>query len=489
MGRVTKSLSQQTQITQELAFEANQYLYSQSKGCLTREHIIALQNQLANYLVNRGYLTSRVSVPDQNLNAGILQLTWQAGLIGGVQSDQNAIGNSAMLMPLRAGHIYNQRDWDQAIENLHRLPSQSQSKLELTPADTANTSMVVYQMASTSFKDRISGSMGVDNSGNDGSGRYQANASLSIDSPLGLYDQLTINLGNNANAGVKQYHNRNYGVYWDVPLGYANLQLAATQSNYLRTIPGYHSDLAYTGKTQEYFANLNLTAYRSEQSIGSINFKLARKRNYSYVDATELDVQRKDYLYAQLGWLHRYYYQNQQYHIGVDYKFALPGESQSMGFIYGQPQWDGNFNVLTLNAGARIPFQWNKQIWRYATTFKIQKGSRPLPDTELFTLGSRYNVRGTDEQYGLSAENGLLWRNELNWLYKNALQPYAGLDWGITHGASASPVGRALAGAVLGIRGQYRSINYDLAMGYPIYKPTLFTQRGPSVTGSLNYTF
>ena len=184
---------------------------------MTREHIIALQNQLANYLVNRGYLTSRVSVPDQNLNAGILQLTWQAGLIGGVQSDQNAIGNSAMLMPLRAGHIYNQRDWDQAIENLHRLPSQSQSKLELTPADTANTSMVVYQMASTSFKDRISGSMGVDNSGNDGSGRYQANASLSIDSPLGLYDQLTINLGNNANAGVKQYHNRNYGVYWDVP--------------------------------------------------------------------------------------------------------------------------------------------------------------------------------------------------------------------------------------------------------------------------------
>ena len=144
---------------------------------------------------------------------------------------------------------------------------------------------------------------------------------------------------------------------------------------------------------------------------------------------------------------------------------------------------------MTLNAGARIPFQWNKQIWRYATTFKIQKGSRPLPDTELFTLGSRYNVRGTDEQYGLSAENGLLWRNELNWLYKNALQPYAGLDWGITHGASASPVGRALAGAVLGIRGQYRSINYDLAMGYPIYKPTLFTQRGPSVTGSLNYTF
>ena len=478
----------QARISRTLNTQAQRYLKAH-QGCLTREHIIELQNQLANELIKQGYLTSRVIVPDQNITMGTLQLSWQAGLIQSVQQNASAIGWSGMLMPLQEGRLYNQRTMDQALENLHRLPSQVNAQTQLLPGDHTNASIIQYQMLPTPLKERISGSIGIDNSGTRDSGRYQTNASVSVDSPLGLYDQLTLNIGSNANVTQKQYRNRNYGAYWDVPMGYLNLQLAATQSDYLRTVPGYHSDLSYTGKTQEHYANLSWTAYRTEHSIGNTNFKLARKRTYSYVDDTELDIQRKDYIYAQLGWAHRLYYQNQQYQLGLDYKFSLPGESQNLGYIYCQPQWDGHFNVLTLNASARIPFQWKQQRWQYYGLLKAQKGSRIQPDAELFSLGSRYNVRGTDEQYGLSAEDGFLWRNELSWLYRAELQPYLGLDWGITHGPSAASIGRTLAGGVLGLRGQYKGLTYDLTMGYPIHKPSEFTQKGPSWVGNINYYF
>ena len=307
---------------------------------------------------------------------------------------------------------------------------------------------------------------------------------------MGLYDQLTLNVGNNANATQNRYNNRSNGIYWDVPLGYVGLQLGATSSSYLQTLPGYVSDLSYTGQTREHFINLSDVIYRNSNSKGTLNLKLARKRSDSYIDGTEIDVQRKDYLYAELGWTHRYYRADQQYTLGLNYKTGLPELSNVTGYVYGEPDWNGQFTVWTLNASASIPFQFGHTQWHYNGTLKVQRGSRSLPASEYFSIGNRYTVRGTDETYGLSAEDGLLLRNDIAYRYAPNQHIYLGLDWGLTHGPSVSHAqGRSMAGAVIGAKGYYKGLSYDLNAGYPIHRPKRVHQNGPAITGSLSYSF
>lgn len=475
----------------QLKRSAINYINQQPKQCLNSDSLVDLQNALTNQLIEQGDLTSRIAIPNQNIATGQLTLDWQPGFVSKVQSSDHPIGLSSLLMPHQVNRIYNQRDTDQALENLKRLSSQSQATIDLKPAEQTNGTIVQYVLGKTAFKDRIHGSIGIDNSGSKDTGMYQSNASISIDSPLGVYDQLTMNLGSNANLNNKNYNNRSNGVYWDVPIGYFGLQLGATQSRYLQVLPGYVSDLSYTGKTREHFINLTYVAYRNSHSKGTFNAKLARKRSYSYIDGTEIDVQRKDYVYAELGWEHRYYRGNQQYTLGINYKTSLPRLSNSVGFIYGEPDWQGKFAVWSLNANASIPFTLGATQWRYSGTLKAQYGRRPLPGNEYFSIGSRYNVRGTDETYGLSAEDGLMIRNDLAYVYGQGLhQAYVGLDWGIVHGPSASSAqGRSMAGAVMGVKGYYKMLSYDFTMGYPIHRPKRVHQAGPQFTGSISLQF
>ena len=211
--------------------QAEDFVSRQPKRCLNNNQLIDLHNSLTEWLLNQGYLTSRIGIPNQNIATGTLTLEWQPGIVSQIDTVGQAIGSTRMLMPRQIGHIYNQRDTDQALENLKRLSSQSQATIDLTPAEQQNSTILHYQLGQTRLKDRINGSIGIDNSGNTGSGRYQANASITIDSPLGLYDQLTLNVGNNANATQNRYNNRSNGIYWDVPLGYVGLQLGATRSS------------------------------------------------------------------------------------------------------------------------------------------------------------------------------------------------------------------------------------------------------------------
>ena len=475
----------------QLQQSALSFISQQPKSCLTAYRLIDLQNMLTNQLIEQGDITSRIVVPNQNIATGQLILEWQPGLVSRIESGVDAIGLSSMLMPVQEGRIYNQRDTDQALENLKRLSSQSQATIDLKPAEQTNGTVVQYVLGKTVFKDRIHGSIGIDNSGSKETGEYQSNASISMDSPLGLYDQLMVNLGSNTNVNNKHYNNRSNGIYWDVPVGYFGLQFGATQSRYLQVLPGYVSDLSYTGKTREHFINLSYVAYRNGSNKGTLNAKLSRKRSYSYIDGTEIDVQRKDYIYADLGWEHRYYRGNQQYSIGLNYKTSLPKLSNGVGFIYGEPNWNGKFTVWSLNANASIPFALGKSQWRYSGTLKAQYSHHPLPNAEFFSIGNRYNVRGTDETYGLSAEDGLMIRNDLAYVYgQGQHQAYVGLDWGITHGPSAYHAqGRSMAGTVIGIKGYYHMLSYDLAMGYPIHRPKKVHQAGPHLTGSISLQF
>ena len=464
--------------------------------CLNQVDIVALQKRLANTLIEKGYITSKINFPEQNIASGTLIIDWYPGTVASTGFDPaggRPIGSLEMLFPNRTGQLYNQRDYDQALENLKRLSSQGNATIDLKPGKEAGTSDVVYRLEPKTLLSRINGTVGFDNAGSDSTGQYQGNASLSIDSPLHLNDQFTLNYNRNADASNDEHNSKSYGAYWDIATGYGSFNLGYNQSTYLQSIPGYQSTLAYTGKSKDFFAGVGWVLHRNSTSKTQASFKIGRKISHSSIDETEIPVQMRDYVYGEADLDHKYYHGDQQYNLGFNVRQNFPNISKAVGFIYGEPDWNKQWRVYSLTASASIPFKIKTSHWKWSSTLKAQRAQRPSPGSELFSLGSRYTVRGFDESFSISGEDGLLMRNELTYLYgaNQRQQVYLGLDWGRIKGPSSDDtIAKTLAGAALGVRGNYHNIVYDVAIARPIRSPEYIKGRHkPSYYASLSYQF
>ena len=76
----------------------------------------------------------------------------------------------------------------------------------------------------------------------------------------------------------------------------------------------------------------------------------------------------------------------------------------------------------------------------------------------------------------MAAENGYVIKNEIGFPIKNLnMEPYIGVDYGRVWGPSDEfNLGKALAGAYVGVKGKVSNLSYDAFIGTPIYKPDGF---------------
>jgi hemolysin activation/secretion protein len=141
-----------------------------------------------------------------------------------------------------------------------------------------------------------------------------------------------------------------------------------------------------------------------------------------------------------------------------------------------------------LDANLSWPFDLGNQRWLYQGTLRRQWHRDPLTPQDRFSVGGRYTVRGFDGVTVLSAESGVLLRNDLSTAFGVApYRLYAGVDWGRVGGPSAEFLrGRELIGGVLGLRANWKTgpaqTQLDLFVGKPLKKPVGF-QTAQSVSG------
>ena len=131
------------------------------------------------------------------------------------------------------------------------------------------------------------------------------------------------------------------------------------------------------------------------------------------------------------------------------------------------------------------------QRLRYQGTWRAQWNRTPLVPQDRFSIGGRYTVRGFDGESVLMAERGFLIRNDLSLaLGQSGQELYLGVDHGRVGGPSAELlVGRHLTGAVIGLRGNYKQLNYDVFVGGPLDKPENFQTHHRTAGFNLTLSF
>lgn len=156
--------------------------------CVGVQGLRILQEHLIGLLIDGGQVTARVVVPEQSLAAGTLTLRYLPGRISAVKGD-GAIGWWRTALPTGPGGELNQRDLDQALENIRRLGSQADAAIDIAPGPEVGDSDILIRPGTGK---RWHGYVGGDNGGMESIGKYQVNAGLTLDSPLCLYDQLSV---------------------------------------------------------------------------------------------------------------------------------------------------------------------------------------------------------------------------------------------------------------------------------------------------------
>ncbi|WP_195322322.1 ShlB/FhaC/HecB family hemolysin secretion/activation protein [Klebsiella grimontii] len=456
--------------------------------CLGGKGINLLMAQLQNILIDRGYITSRILAPQQDLKSGVLRLVVMPGYIREArltaQSDDYLWLASAF--PATDGKLLDLRDIEQGLENLQRLPT-VQASMEIVPGEMPGQSDIVINRQQERFW-RVDASL--DDSGSNATGRYQGNLTLSLDNPLALSDLFYLSGSHNldGNGGKSS---KNLSGHYSVPLGYWQFLLTASQYDYVQTVAGANGDYQYSGKSKNVDFQLSRVLHRSGSQKTTLSADVLAREQQNFINDTEIAVQRRQTAAWKLGLQHRHYLGNATLDGGVSYQRgtrwfgAQPAPEEQWGEATALSK------ILQFNAQLNLPFALGGQRFRFTSRYQRQMSSTALTSPDMFSIGNRWTVRGFDGERTLTASHGWYVRNDIAWSTPLPGQEfYLGADYGEVGGAgSETLVGKHLAGGVAGLRGQYLRASYDLFVGIPLDKPDGFKTEPATFGFSVSWSY
>lgn len=462
--------------------------------CLGAKGVSAVLAQMQQALLNRGWVTTRVVAEPQDLSGGVLNVLVVQGFVSVIRfaPDQGLRATLFNTMPVKPGDLLNLRDVEQGLENFKRVPTVS-ADFSIEPGQEPGQSELVIRH-SQGFPFRVQAS--VDDAGSTATGKYQGSLTLSYDNWWTLSDLFYVTFQSELggqDAGPRGNSGR--AVHYSLPLGYHLLSLNSSESRYHQTVAGVFQSYVYSGRSEQHDIRWSHLVQRDQHGKTTWALRAFHRRSSNFIDDTEVLTQRRAVSGIDLNLGHRRSAGPAQWEAtltrreGIKQWGALPAPEEALG------EGTSLMRLWLLDAHMTLPFSVGQQTWNYQGTVRRQWHRTPLTPQDRFSIGGRYTVRGFDGATVLSAQSGVLFRNEISTaLGQMPYSAYAGVDWGRISGPAAEfLLGRELTGGVLGLRSNWKTgpvqTQLDLFVGRPLNKPRGF-QTAQSVYGfSLNTQF
>jgi hemolysin activation/secretion protein len=466
--------------------------------CLGSAGINVVLARVQNALIDKGYVTTRVVAAPQDLTGGTLVLVVVPGRIRAVRfapAEGTAVDAAVNpthywnTLPAGPGDLVNLRDVEQALENFKRVPT-AEADIKMVPGSAPGESDLLVQWRQSR---PLRVSVSVDDSGSDATGKYQGNATLSLDNPFGLQDLFYVSLSNdlNGNSSIGTRGTRGHSLHYSVPYGYWLLALSGNDYTYRQSVAGSTQNYVYSGTSRNLEVKLSRVLYRDAvRKVGA--FMRGYQRNsHNYIDDTQVEVQQRQMGGFELGLTDREF-------IGkatLDASFAYKRGTGAFGTLAAPEEAFGEGTsrprILTADLGLALPFELGGSRFDYQGSLRAQWNRSTLIAQDRFAIGGRYTVRGFDGESSLSAERGWLTRNELGWSPAGTRQQlYLAVDYAKVAGPSAAYLlGTRLGGAALGLRGQLLGLQYDLFAGRPFAQPAHFQTAAIASGFSISYQY
>ena len=460
---------------------------------VTVADITNIRNSLQRKLLDRGFVTSQVYIPEQNVNAGTLQFMVMPGRVEDIRySDSSAHGPWRTAFPVRPGDILNIRDVEQGLEQMKRVSSQSVT-MKLLPGTSVGTSII--ELSIKQYKP-VHGSISFDNSGLESTGVYQGSFTSSIDQVFRANDTFTMSLSGDLSGSDSIKGTRAASLNYVIPHGKDTFSVSFSKSRYHQTIQSNPYDFTYSGKSSTIKAKWNHVWSRTQREKRAFDISISARHNHRFINDIELPVQALRTTSMELGISNRTY-------IGNATLYSRLGFQWGIGALGAQPEHKASvamggptsrYHMWLVDVDYRKPFVLGHRPASFTSSFHGQwvQGGKRVYSVDTINIGNRYSVYGFDGEYTLMGDSGWYIRNEVSSVIPRFnTEVYFGLDVGAVYGKSTeSLVGKSIAGTALGIRGNYASgLMVDAFVSTPLYKPAGYHTKKFYVGFTVGYRF
>ena len=442
---------------------------------VTVSDITNIRNAFQRKLLDKGYVTSQVYIPEQNLNAGTLQFMVMPGRVEDIRySASSAHGPWRTAFPVRPGDILNIRDVEQGLEQMKRVSSQSVT-MKLLPGTSVGTSIIELSIK----QDKpVHGSISFDNSGLESTGVYQGSFTSSFDQVFRANDTFTMSLSGDLSGSGSIKGTRAASLNYVIPHGKDTFSVSFSKSRYHQTIQSNPYDFTYSGKSTTMKAKWNHVWSRTQREKRAFDISISTRHNHRFINDMEIPVQALRTTSMEFGVSNRKY-------IGSATLYSRLGFQWGIGALGAQPEHKASvamggptsrYHMWLVDVDYRKPFIMGHRPASFTSSFHGQwvQGGKRLYSVDTINIGNRYSIYGFDGEYTLMGDSGWYVRNEVSSVIPRLnTEVYLGLDVGAVYGKSTeSLVGKTIAGTAVGVRGNYASgLLFDAFVSTHLYKP------------------
>ena len=453
--------------------------------CLGVPQLNQLLKVITDYYLEKGLVTSRAYLPQQDLSSGHLIVLVVEGRLEGLKGAENSKLSDrelAMAFPGKTGELVNLREIEQMVDQLNRLPS-NQATMELTPGQNIGGSEVLVK--NTPQKPWRVG-LSRHNDGQKSTGEQQWGTSLDWDSPLGLADQLALRGGHDA-VSDHQKTSRNAMLYYNLPVGWWNVSYTYSQSEYRSQIAANGFNFKQTGDSQNHQLRLERVVHRDAVSKTSLNTGLAYLRTNNFIEDSKLRESSNRITEAQFGINHGRRIASAFVNLDLGMQDGIGALDAQGDHDPGRGLPDARYRKYTATLSYLQPFMLGGESFSFSSLMTGQRSEDPLFSPQRMSLGGLSSIRGYKDQT-LSGDSGGYWRNDLRWSrpvtlpwLRPVFAEYGtslGYDQGVIRGDryNGDQHGRMSSNSVeLFARGEH--LNASVTFAHSLERPDALTER------------
>ncbi|RBH52586.1 MULTISPECIES: ShlB/FhaC/HecB family hemolysin secretion/activation protein [Pseudomonas] len=381
--------------------------------CLGVPQLNELLKVITDRYIEKGLVTSRAYLPQQDLSTGNLKVLVVEGKLEGLKgADGSGLSDRelAMSFPGRQGELLNLREIEQMVDQLNRLPS-NQAQMELAPGKAVGGSEVLVK--NTPQKPWRAG-LSYGNDGQRSTGEQQAGTTFDWDSPLGLADQLSLRAGHDV-VSDQTKNSRNAMLYYNLPFGWWNLSYTYSESDYRSQAQANGFNFQQTGDSQNNQLKLERVIYRDAVSKTSLSSGLSTLRTNNFIEGSKLAQSSNRLSEAQFGINHGRRIGSAFVNLDLgmqDGISAFDAQDNVANFTRGLP--DARYRKYTATLSYLQPFKLWDESFSFSSLMTGQRSEDVLFSSQRMSLGGQSSIRGYKDQT-LSGDSGGYWRNDLRW--------------------------------------------------------------------------
>ncbi|MGY2339114.1 ShlB/FhaC/HecB family hemolysin secretion/activation protein [Pseudomonas sp. SDO5532_S415] len=380
--------------------------------CLGVTHLNELLKVITDHYIEKGLVTSRAYLPQQDLSGGHLKVLVVEGRLEGLKGapdSQLSERELAMAFPGQVGDLVNLREIEQLVDQLNRLPS-NQARMELAPGQNVGGSEVLVTN-SPQKPWRIG--LSRNNDGQRSTGEQQWGTTFDWDSPLGLADQLMLRGGHDAMTD-HQHTSNNALLYYNLPWGWWNFSYTYNQSEYRSQIAANGYNFKQTGDSENHQLRAERVIHRNAVSKTSLNVGLSHLRTNNFIEDSKLKLSSNRISELQYGI-------NHGRRVGSAFVNLDLGLQQGIGAFdaqgndhpgAGEP--NARYRKYTATATWLQPFKLWGESFSFTSLMTGQRSEDVLFSPQRTSLGGQSSIRGYKDQ-SLAGDSGGYWRNDLRW--------------------------------------------------------------------------